>query len=743
MPSRISDRLDAARRRQMVGRDAELALFRSALDAPPGDEPFVALALFGPGGVGKSTLLKAYADECASRGVPCTLLDVHDADPSPAGFLRALGAALRLPAGADPLAALVERGGKDDARQTLLIDGFEAVAALEGWLRDTFLPELPGGCVTVLAGRTPPSAAWRGDAAWQPLLRVVSLRNLSPDEARRLLTDRGVPEDRHDAVLGFTHGYPLALSLVSDVYAQRPGDLAGLGGGDGDELAPPPDVVRALLERFADRTPTARHRAALEACALLRVTTEPALARLLDADDVPDGEGPAELFDWLNALSFVEAARPGVAPHAVARAALMADLRWRSPDRYADLHRRARAYYGDRLADPETPEAEQQRLLWDFIFLHRDNAVVRSAFTWEDAAAVYADAPRPGEGDALAAMVERHEGPESAAIFRHWWAQPAAKRRAVVFRSAAAPDAPDPEGFVLLVNLHEADDADRAADPAAAAALGYLDAHAPLRRGEAATHFRFWMARDTYHTVSPVQSLIVVNAVRHYLTTPGLAATFFPVVAPDHWMAAFTYAEMRRAPEADFTVGERTYGVFVNDWRALPPLAWLSLLAEKEIAGDRMRREAAGPDAPRPPAAPAAEPLVVLSEPEFAAAVRDALKHLTRAESLVKNPLLRSRVVADRLRGGPGTGATQPTPLERASVLQSVLREAAQALQGAAKQERAYRALHHTFLKPAPTQERAAEILDLPFSTYRRHLAEGIALVVETLWQQEIGAALK
>ena len=36
------------------------------------------------------------------------------------------------------------------------------------------------------------------------------------------------------------------------------------------------------------------------------------------------------------------------------------------------------------------------------------------------------------------------------------------------------------------------------------------------------------------------------------------------------------------------------------------------------------------------------------------------------------------------------------------------------------------RVLHRTFVRAAPTQEAAAEVLGLPFSTYRRHLAKAL-----------------
>ena len=40
--------------------------------------------------------------------------------------------------------------------------------------------------------------------------------------------------------------------------------------------------------------------------------------------------------------------------------------------------------------------------------------------------------------------------------------------------------------------------------------------------------------------------------------------------------------------------------------------------------------------------------------------------------------------------------------------------------------------------KPAPTQEAAAELLGLPFSTYRGHLTRGLERVTDLLWEREL-----
>ena len=80
-------------------------------------------------------------------------------------------------------------------------------------------------------------------------------------------------------------------------------------------------------------------------------------------------------------------------------------------------------------------------------------------------------------------------------------------------------------------------------------------------------------------------------------------------------------------------------------------------------------------------------------------------------------------------------GASQ----ERTEILKSKIAEAAEGLRLHPRDEKLFRALDQTYLHPAATQEAAAELLDLPFSTYRRHLTSGIQRLTEILWRQEIG----
>ena len=70
--------------------------------------------------------------------------------------------------------------------------------------------------------------------------------------------------------------------------------------------------------------------------------------------------------------------------------------------------------------------------------------------------------------------------------------------------------------------------------------------------------------------------------------------------------------------------------------------------------------------------------------------------------------------------------------------MQDLLRQAAESLQGRPRDERLYRAVWRTYLVPAASQELAAESLDLPFSTYRYQLANGIERIAAWLWEREL-----
>jgi DNA-directed RNA polymerase specialized sigma24 family protein len=73
-----------------------------------------------------------------------------------------------------------------------------------------------------------------------------------------------------------------------------------------------------------------------------------------------------------------------------------------------------------------------------------------------------------------------------------------------------------------------------------------------------------------------------------------------------------------------------------------------------------------------------------------------------------------------------------------AAAVRALVEEAIASLSADPRDGKLLRALERTYLRPAPTQEAAADVLGLPFSTYRGHLTRGIERVVDWLWQREL-----
>ncbi|MGE0823349.1 MAG: ATP-binding protein [Candidatus Binatia bacterium] len=690
---RIADRLKVARTGRFVGRAAELAMFRSALLAA--EPSFLVLYLYGPGGVGKTTLLREFAGIATEHTRPIIQIDSRNLELSPSGFLAAVRHALELQE--DGFAAIAAQWPE---RAVLLLDTYEILAPLDTWLRETFLPQLPAHSLVVIAGRTPPTIGWYTDIDWAELTHVISLSNLQREESQSYLTARGIPEHHHTTVQAFTHGHPLALSLVADVLAQ----------GDDQVAFQPhkePHIIRGLLDRFLHDVPSPTHRRALEICALAKTTTEALLAKILPEED------SFALFGWLCGLSFIEQGPHGLFPHDVVREVVDADLRWRNPERYRQLTMQIFTELSSRFV--HASHREQRAIRRDILYMRRNAPTNKPYLDWKDIDDAYTEAASPQDHELILQMVHAHEGAQAVRIAQHWLRrQP---QGFLVFRNSRN----ELFGFMAtLTGVEHATPEDLAADPAIAATLQFVERRGPLRAGEQLVHLRFWMNRETYQTVSPTLTLTAINTTVYWLTTPRLSWSFTTMAHPDFMEPHFHGLGFQRAREADFVIGERRYGVFAHDWRVESPAAWQ----------DRMTQQALTIDAPLEPEARSSRlhpSALVLSQATFTEAVRQALRHYTRPDALAENPLLHTRLLIE-------TAETIPTPVH----LQALLQEAAATLRTTPKDDKLYRVLKRTYLEPAPTQEQAADLLGLPFSTYRYRLTNGIARVAAWLWQKEL-----
>ncbi|MEV0281932.1 ATP-binding protein [Streptomyces sp. NPDC050610] len=676
MGDRLGDRLATAREQGFVGRRQETDAFRALLRARDGAVVYV----HGAGGIGKTALLHHFARLGLRAGRPVLQLDARE--------LR--------PYGEEAAAALPRESGA-----LLLLDSVEELVADASAPHRGLLPKLPADALVALAARDAPPLPWRLDPARQGLLHTMPLAPLDAADSGELLRRRGVPEHVRAAAFAFTRGIPLALALVADLAAQGAAEPCPAGS---------PEAVPALLAGLLDAAPTAPHRAALEAAAQVAVITEPLLAAVLEAADA------RSCFEWLRGLSAMEYGPRGIRPHDLVRDALDAELHRRHPERRQALRRRAGAYY--QRAFTHGDRTRQRSVLADFAYLHRESPVVGpllSPLTGGAAEPTRLDrltVVRAGEGELVQActIAAIHEGAPSARLVRAWAEHPACETYTVCGPDGVAA------GFYTLLELAAEPLPAAPSDPAVTAARRWLGRR-PRGDGTALL-VRFWMGRDDYQDVSPVQTLIMLRLSRHYLTGHRSAVTLLPCADPEFWEPGCAYADFARLPAADFRCGGRTYGMFAHDWRRTPPLAWLELLAERGRSED----PAAGA-APR-----------VLERDEFADAVRDALRGLARPDGLRDSPLLDTRLVAARC------GEDADGPLREAA-LREAFGEAAAVLESSAADRRAFRALHHTYVRPAGSPARAAELLGLPMAAYRRHLAAGVGRLTELLWRQELDAA--
>ncbi|MGR6917971.1 ATP-binding protein [[Actinomadura] parvosata] len=667
-PELLGRRLRAARESAFVGREEELALFGAALY---GSRCSV-LYVHGPGGIGKSALLRRFAQEAALAGRSVVRVDGRTLDPSPAAFEAAAGAVLR------------------DDRAVLLVDTFERIQGLEGWLRERFLPRLPVGALVVVAGRFAPDVRWRTDPGWAQELEVIPLRDLPPDDARALVDCCGVADELREPLLAFAGGHPLALLLGAAVAVRDEGA--------GTRWTPDHDVVATLLDQLVGEPPSAAHRHALEICAHAYMTTEELLGAAL-----PEDAGP--LFGWLRRLPFVESSSAGLYPHDVVREVLEADLRWRDPRGYAEMHDRIHAYLAEKVRTAAEPDVLSA--VTALFHLHRGDNAIGETHSWYEEGRIQESTLRPEDTGRLVRLAHAAEGGRSAACAEFWLArQPSAVR--VYWHTETG----EPVAFSAWLRLLEPGDDECAADPVVAAAWEHALATAPPRAGEHLAVGRSWVL-PAYRGDSPVTDLLQWRVIGNCLRARRMAWSYLAVRRPStDRTECFRRHGMRDLPDAA-RVGDESYTMFVHDWREVPPQAWLGRLGR----------------APEPVPYVRAGRLAVLSKEEFDEAIRQALRHLPRPAELANSPLTRTRLVAQH-------GDREP-----AQVLRRLLETEIESLREDPRSVKSHRALVATYLKGLPTQEVAAERLGLPFTTYRRHLTAGIERVCDNLWQQELRGA--
>jgi hypothetical protein len=664
--STLADRLAARDEERFVGRARELQFFDDLLV----DEPAANVVLVhGPGGIGKSTLLREVSRRAARRGWHPRLVEGRELRPAPGELERALA------------------GIADDERPLVVFDTYERMTAMGGWLRQRLLPELPAGSLVVLSGRRPPEPEWF-QGGWEQLVVELEVGPFADADARLLATLQGVADEAAVArLIEWAEGSPLALTVGAD--ASRD------GGWRPEWLEGAPDLVQALLRRITAEEMEAGDLEVLAVASIARAVNARLLRGVLPEVDADEGEA------WLRTRTFTEAVGDGVALHEIVRKALRADLKAKRPDQERDLRRRIADHVHARAVRGE------QRLLTDLADLV-ENPALRWGMGAEGSVRYRVDSLRPDDLGELHDRVRERAADVSDAGFAEWWEPTQKLLQEAGDRAVVVRDAEDHLcGMAYAVTAFNAPPAAEE-DPMLAGWIAHARREAP---GGQALIWRDALDLTTSRKgdiASPIMALMNTGTVlRSGLTNPRWS--YLPIDPGNE--AAVMFAKMSRSthvPENDIVGPERTVQCWILDSGpgGLLGGTLASIYSELGIPLPEFTDPVEDAATNRLPEVP--PPVLVTADD-----VRDALRSLDQPLELASSPLAR--------------GAT---PEERAASVRLILEEATDHAFGEGPDEQV---LRRGYLDAQVSHEAAWWELHLSRATYFRKLRTASARVAEWL----------
>jgi len=539
---------------RLVGREAERAALHQMLGA---GGPLVVF-VHGLAGVGKSTLVQAFAVEARERGATVLRLDCRAIEPNERGFLAALaGATGGKPSTAADAAARLEGLG---APVVLILDTYEVFRRFDAWLQQRFVTLLTPDVRVVLSGREPPMTGW--ESTLGGLFRSLPLGGLPADDAEALLRQAGVGPADAERIDRFARGHPLSLKLAASALRNRP-DV-------NIEAVTVQAIVEELTELYLDVLDPATRRA-LDAAAVVRRPTTSLLAAML-----PD-TAPQDAFDRLLALPFVELSDDGLVLHDTVRETVAAHLRASDPDR--SRRYRAAAWRQLRAEVTRASTHELWRYTADLLYILQ-NPIVREAFFPTTEHQLSPEAARRDDGPAIAAIVARWEPAASIAILEAWWRREPGVFRVMRDREGAVA------GFHILAELDQLSHGLLEADPVARRCWEHLRRD-PVPRGQRVLINRRWLARDHGEAPSPVQAACWLDVKGRFMELrPSLRRIYtivrdFPTLGP--MVAPLGFAVLPGEPTL---LDGSPYYAGVLDFGPSSIDGWLSTLIAAELRID-------------------------------------------------------------------------------------------------------------------------------------------------------------
>jgi len=537
--------------RDLVGRENELAVLLRTLDE---SGPLVTF-VHGIAGIGKSTLLGAFAARARERGATVIRIDCASVEPTARGFLAELRRSTGGAGDTDPLqrlAALTDR-------VVLAVDTYEAFRVSETWLRQTLIPALPGNTRLLIAGRDAPSIAWFAPIGLGGSLSVVELGPLADDAARALLRAAGLTDEAARRVHRVTRGHPLALRVAAAGAAAMPG-------AELEEVAAQ-QVVEELAGPYIQGLDPATRRA-LEAASLVRRVNLSLLAAML-----PDA-APQDAYDRLVDLPFVRQLTDGLALHETMQQAIAIRLRADDPSRHRAYRQAAWRCLRDELR--QAGAADLWRYTADMLYLI-ENPVVREAFFPSGAQLCSVEHSRTADGPAILETIARHEGPRAAVILHGWW-----DRAPEAFRTIRDRDG-QIAGFSILFEVGSIPRQRWPQDPMIDAWVAHLRRE-PVPRGQQVLFSRRLLDRALGEGAGAVQGAAFLDTKRLYMEMrPRLRRIYWTAWTVLDLLPALTPLGFVRVPEADLDLDGRRLRTVMLDFGPGSIDEWLAHVAAREL----------------------------------------------------------------------------------------------------------------------------------------------------------------
>jgi hypothetical protein len=552
----LSDRLSDAARGTFVGRETEV---RSLSEAMQASEPEFAVAfIHGPGGIGKSSLLRAIV-ESLPKDYLHLRLDCRDIEPTGHGVLCAITQLLGADTGRMDLESLSTRLSREGRRVVITLDSYENFGLVDTWIRQVLLPALPTSVATLIASRGRSSPGWSTDPGWADMFREIELAPLGEAQSIKFLCLRGLSEEQARRINEFTHGHPLALELAAAAGRAHP-DLR-------IEEAAIPHVVEQLTAMLISGLPS-RTVEALEASSTVRRVTEPLLAAMLESPST------REEFNAIRSLPFISALHDGLVLHDVMRDTISYGLAQRDPVRHGRYRLRACQYLGD-------SARRSAKSVWqytaDLLYLVQ-NPLVHNAFFRTGAMDVSLAPAIPADREGIEQICVDTEPTESADWLMRWLERH--PETFMVARTATDRVA----GFYIIFERSRVDPILLLDDPITAAWCAHLDSH-PVLPHERVLFCRRWLSRGIGEAVSAVQAACWLDLKRYYMELrPNLRRVYSPVIDIACFAPLVTPLGFVPIEQAQQVLGGSTYYTAMLDFGPASIDGWLSRLIGLELA---------------------------------------------------------------------------------------------------------------------------------------------------------------